>query len=244
MQGTYPLFVSNPARIASALGALCRPIEEQLLDANIARVAMDREVHAQSGQGPVFVTSRTPRWFELRATRVRRQEAAWDAARAALKTDIGRNFCDHDPQMVDKAWAASGMPERGKPITLRQVVRLARLADYLYAFHQGRICDGQAAKYQEAEAKLRIALALYRPHADRPRPSDRGEAFDPIDPLPDLAARAWTHLQESRGKGAVKAVEEALAEMSPARPAPPVPVAGDAPDAQDFGVDRPDRKYR
>lgn len=244
MQGTYPLFVSNPARIMSALGALCRPIEAQLLTADKARAAMDCQVHAQSVQGPLVVTPSTPRWFELRAIRVRKQEAAWDAARAALKTDIGRNFCDHAPRMVDQAWAASGMPERGKPIALRQVVRLARLADYLYAFNQGRICDGQPAKYQEAEAKLRIALAMYRPHADRPRPSDRGEEDDTSDTLAHLASRAWTHLRQSKGKGAVNAVEQAREEMSPVRQAPPVPVVVDRPDAQDDSTYRPESKYR
>ena len=196
MQGTYPLFVSNNARITSELGRMCRPIEGQLLDADTAGAAMDREVRAHSGRGPLFVKFRQARWLADPASRLRHREAAWDVARAALRTDIGRTFCAEAPWMVVDAWTASGMPQRGQPITLRQVVRLARLFDYLYAYRQPRICDGTPGRFEEAGEKLRIALSYYSQYADAQTHASDIVATTLDQVLPRHLTRHWTALQD------------------------------------------------
>ncbi len=231
MQGTYPLFVSNNARLTSELGRMCRPIEGQLLDADTAAAAMDREVRAHSDRGPLFVKFRQARWLADPASRLRHREAAWDAARAALRTDIGRTFCAEAPRMVEDAWAASGMPPRGRPITLRQVVRLARLLDYLYAFRQPRICDGAPARYEEAGQKLRIALSYYTQYADAQTHASDIVAMTLDQVLPPNLTRHWTVLRD---------LHRSFEEVDPGwsrRPSPlasPAPVASEDPTDLDF----------
>ncbi len=241
MQQTYPLVVSNAARISSQLGDMCRPLEGQLLDARTARAALDQEVRAHSPRGPLFVKSRQARWFPDAASRVRHREAAWDVARAALKTDIGRAFCAEAPRMVDDAWSASGMPRRGQPVTLRQVVRLARLIDYLFAFQEPRVCDGTQARYQEACQKLRVALACYPRSGNAELPADSDAASKRGEALSTLLTVAWRELQRHPDIGGKTAIDQALLQFSPTRQAPAVP--GD-PTEQDFRTpERSDHKY-
>lgn len=201
MQGTAPLFAYPPSRTMSRLGAICLPIEQQLRDTRSVQTALDREVRAHSTQGPLFVKCGQARLFRSDASRRLHREAAWDIARAALRSDMGGALCATAPGLVDHAWSFSGMPQRGQPITLRQVMRLASLTDYLAVGQLPEATDGTPASRLRACQGFAAALDQFRTGAGRGAPTE--PAAD--DRRTEVVVHTVVHVMDESGEGAREA---------------------------------------
>lgn len=227
MEGTYPLFSYHPTRTLSRLGAMCLPLEEQLEKPEAAKRARDQEVRAHSAQGPLFVKFQQARWLRSDASRRQHREAAWDIARAALKADIGKSYCTNEPGMIDHAWAFGGMPRRGQPITLRQVIRLSRIVDYLHDWTRTGVCSGSSVEHERAGWKLAVALGNYRKHADADIPPDlAGGEPHAATTVTHTVVHTWTDPSE-RGSATATATAPASQVASPTRHGPGRPSAAD-----------------